>query len=120
MRKNGYVTATPDQKHVLSSIFDGLNVYLGNYLGEFIGELSFSTFFLLSSWALLSARTGPRWIAGVGLVTGAAGLVGMFRNLTPSVAPVAAVNNYLLPAGMILLGVVLFRYRTDEAAVVGA
>jgi uncharacterized protein DUF4386 len=115
-----YVSASADQKPVLSSIFDGLNVYLGNYLGEFLGELSFSTFFLLTSWALWSSRAAPRWIAVVGLVTGAAGLVGMFRNLTAAVAPVAAVNNYLLPLTMILLGVVFVRFRTDELAVVGA
>jgi uncharacterized protein YndB with AHSA1/START domain len=109
-----YVVATPDQRPVLASIFDGLNVYLGNYLGEFLGELSFSAFLLLTSWALLRARAAPRWIAAVGLITGAAGLVGMFRNLTGAVAPVAAVNNYLLPLGMILLGIAFIRYRSVE------
>jgi len=115
-----YVTASPDQKPVLGSIFDGLNVYLGNYVGEFLGELCFSTFLLLSSWALWRSRTAPQWIAIVGLLSGASGLVGMFRNLTSAVAPVAAANNYLLPLGMILLGTVFYRYRTEEATVVGA
>ena len=114
-----YVTASPDQQRVLGSIFDGLNVYLGNYLGEFLGELSFSTFLLLSSWALWRSHATRPWIAGIGLLTGVAGLVGMFRNLTTAVAPVAAVNNYLLPLAMILLGIVFFRYRTIEAPVVG-
>ena len=39
----------------------------------------------------------------------------MFRNVTVAVAPVAAVNNYLLPLWMIVFGVVLFRHRVPEA-----
>jgi len=42
-----------------------------------------------------------------------AGLIGMFRNVTDVVAPIAAVNNYLLPLFMIVLGVVLIRWRAD-------
>jgi hypothetical protein len=46
----------------------------------------------------------------------------MFRNVTTAVAPVAAVNNYLLPAWMIVFGVVLVRWREpvpgSETAVV--
>jgi hypothetical protein len=38
----------------------------------------------------------------------------MFRNVTAAVAPVAAVNNYLLPAWMIVLGLVLARWRDPE------
>jgi hypothetical protein len=115
-----YVTASPDQKAVLGATFDGLNVYLGNYVGESLGELSFSAFFLLSGWALLGARTTARWVAAVAMLTGAAGMVGMFRNVTSAAAPVAAVNNYLLALGMIVLGIAFFRYRTDEPAAVGA
>jgi hypothetical protein len=33
----------------------------------------------------------------------------MFRNVTPTVAPIAALNNYLLPVFMIILGVALMR-----------
>ena len=36
--------------------------------------------------------------------------MGMFRNVTAAVAPIAAVNNYLLPAFMIILGVALVRW----------
>jgi drug/metabolite transporter (DMT)-like permease len=115
-----YVTANPDQRLVLAAMFDGLNVYLGNYLGEFLGELSFSTFLLLTSWALLRSHATRSWIAGVGLLTGVAGLVGMFRNVTAVVAPVAAVNNYLLPLGMIVLGVVLYRHRPLELPITDA
>ena len=110
-----HATATVDQQQVIAALFDGLNSYLGNYIGEFLGELSVSLFFLLSSWALFRSRTPPRWIALLGVVTAAAGLVGMFRNVTDSVAPIAAVNNYLLPLWMIVLGVVLLRYQPAES-----
>ena len=104
-------TATPDQQQIIATIFDGLNTYLGNYIGEFLGELSVSLFFLFSSWALLRSRRPPRWIGLVGVVTAVLGGIGMFRNISDSVAPVAAVNNYLLPLWMIVFGVVLLRYQ---------
>jgi hypothetical protein len=108
-----YVGADPAQQRVLGATFDGLNVYLGNYLGEFLGELSFSAFFVLSSWALLRSRTTPRWLALAGLFTGVMGWIGMFRNLTTVVAPIAAINNYLLPLWMIAFGVILLRHRHE-------
>ena len=106
-----YVSADPAQQQVLSAAFDGLNTYLGKYLGEFLGEFSFSAFFVLSGWALLRGGTTSRWLASGGVLTGLVGWVGMFRNLTPAVAPVAAINNYLLPLWMIALGVILVRYH---------
>ena len=109
-----FQTADPAQRVVVGAVFDGLNSYLGNYVGEFLGELSFSTFFLLSSWALLRSRAVPIWVALLGLLTGVSGLVGMFRNLTPAVDGVAAVNNYLLPLWMIVFGIALLRLRTGE------
>jgi hypothetical protein len=102
-----YATADSSQRAVLDAVFEGLNTYLGNYLGEFLGELAFNAFFLLTAWALLRSHR----VAVLGLVAGLAGLVGMFRNVTAAVAPVAAVNNYLLPAWMIVFGVVLARWR---------
>lgn len=105
-----YVTADSAQQRMLGATFDGLNTYLGNYLGEFVGELSFSAFFVLSSWVLLRSRATPRWVAAGGLVTGILGWIGMFRNITPAVSSVAAINNYLLPLWMIVLGIVLVRY----------
>jgi len=115
-----YVTAAPEQREVLSALFDGFNVYLGNYIGEFLGEAAFSSFFLLTSWALLRTRAVSPAIAVFGLATGVSGLVGMFRNLTDLVAPVAAVNNYVLPIWMISFGVILVRWRFDDAIQVGA
>ena len=114
-----YMVADPSQRVVLAALFDGLNSYLGNYLGEFLGELSFSMFFLLSAWALRKSPTAPRWAAAIGLATGVAGLIGMFRNMTPAVAVVASINNYLLPIWMIGFGVVLLRYLNQPEANAG-
>ena len=109
--------ATPEQQPIIAAIFDGLNTYLGNYIGEFLGEFSFSIFFLISSWVLLQSRVTAKWVAVLGLITAIAGLVGMFRNVSAAVAPVAAVNNYLLPMWMIIFGIVLLRHRLPEEKV---
>jgi hypothetical protein len=102
--------AAPPEQEVLATIFDGLNTYLGNYIGEFLGELSFSVFFLLTSLVWLQAPHKHRWIGWAGVGTAVLGLLGMFRNVTGAVAPIAALNNYLLPAFMVALGVVLMRW----------
>lgn len=106
-----YGLADPSQRAVLEAVFDGLNTYLGNYIGEFLGELAFSLYFLIVSAALLRTPGVPRIVAIFGLVTGAAGLVGMFRNVSGAVAPIAALNNYVLPLWMIVLGIVLVRWK---------
>ena len=102
--------AAPQEKEVLAAVFDGLNTYLGNYIGEFLGELSFSLFFLLTSLVWLKAPDRRPWIGWAGIGTAALGLLGMFRNVSGAVAPIAAVNNYLLPAFMIVLGVAFIRW----------
>jgi hypothetical protein len=109
--------AAPPEQAVLAAVFDGLNTYLGNYIGEFLGELSFSVFFLLTSIVWLQQRRSHKWIGWFGVGTAALGLVGMFRNVTGVVAPIAGLNNYLLPAFMITLGVALVRWPavTDAA-----
>jgi hypothetical protein len=108
-------TADAGEHLVLTAVFDGLNRYLGNYIGEFLGELSFSLFFVLSGVGL-SRRGAPRWFSGWAIATGILGLVGMWRNVTPAVLGVSAVNNYLLPAWMIAFGVwlVIRSRRADE------
>ena len=107
-----YAVGTDADRVAIGAIFAGLNSFLGNYVGEFLGELSFSVFFLLSGLAILSKGTRfPRWIGYLGVFTGMAGLIGMFRNVTSVVAPIAAVNNYLLPLWMIIFGVALVRHR---------
>ena len=107
-----YINGTEADKAAISAVFAGLNSFLGNYIGEFLGELSFSIFFLLSGLAMLApAARFPRWVGALGVLTAVAGFVGMFRNVSAVVAPVAAVNNYLLPLWMIVFGVVLMRRR---------
>ena len=102
--------AAPPQQGILAAVFDGLNTYLGNYIGEFLGELSFSAFFLLTSIVWLQAPRTHKSIGWFGVTTAALGLIGIFRNVIGVVAPVAALNNYLLPAFMITLGVALVRW----------
>jgi hypothetical protein len=105
-----YAGADPAGRAAIATLFTGLNSYLGNYLGEFLGELAVSLFFLLSALAMLARGAGlPRWMGYLGVVTAVLGLVGMFRNATDLVAPVAAVNNYLLPLWMIVFGIGLLR-----------
>ena len=105
-----YVVGDPAERAAIAAVFAGLNSYLGNYVGEFLGELSFSLFFLLSALAMLAPGGAfPRWMGYLGVVTAVAGLVGMFRNVTDTVAPIAAVNNYLLPLWMIVFGGGLLR-----------
>lgn len=104
-----FVQADPAQQAVLAAVFDGLNTYLGNFIGEFLGELAFSVFFLLTALVWLHAPNRSKWIGWVGVGTAVLGLLGMFRNVTAVVAPIAEVNNYLLPAFMIILGVAFVR-----------
>jgi hypothetical protein len=106
-----YVAGGAPEQAVIAALFAGLNSYLGNYIGEFLGELSVSLFFLLSALAMLAPESRfPRWMGWFGVVTAVAGMVGMFRNATDVVDPVAEVNNYLLPLWMIVFGVGLLRY----------
>jgi hypothetical protein len=114
-----YGVADAGQREVLEAVFDGLNSYLGNYIGEFLGELAFSLYFLLVSWSLFKTPGASKVVAGFGLTTGVSGLIGMLRNVTAAVAPVASVNNYLLPAWMIVLGIVFVRWKDAGQPAVG-
>jgi len=109
-----YALAAPPEQAVIAATFDGLNTYLGNFIGEFLGELAVSLFFLLTSLCWLRVLPRRRWMGWLGVATGVAGLVGMFRNVTTLVAPVAALNNYLLPLFMIILGGALLHRGSSE------
>jgi hypothetical protein len=111
-----FADAPAPEQAILAAVFDGLNTYLGNYIGEFLGELCFSAFFALTSIVWLQSRQIPRWVGWAGVATASAGLLGVFRNVISAVAPIAALNNYLLPVFMIVLGVVLMRRQTDDAS----
>jgi hypothetical protein len=107
-----YQGADAPTRGAIAAVFAGLNSYLGNYVGEFLGELCMSVFFLLSALAILDEDTGfPRWMGYLGTATAVAGLIGMFRNATAAVAPVATLNNYLLPLWMIVFGWGMLRLR---------
>ena len=100
-----YQEADAPTRSAIAAVFAGLNSYLGNYVGEFLGELCMSVFFLITGLAILGEDAGlPRWMGYLGTATAVAGLVGMFRNTTAAVAPIASLNNYLLPLWMIVLG----------------
>jgi hypothetical protein len=104
--------ADPAIRPELAAVFAATNRYLGNYVGEFLGELCIGVFFLLSAVAMLKEGSGfARWIGWAGVIASAAGLMAMFRNITPAVSLIAEVNNYVLPAWMIVFGVSLIRYR---------
>jgi hypothetical protein len=102
-------TADSSRQAVLTAMFDGLNSYLGNFIGEALGELSVNAFFFLSAWALWQSQAVPRWLASFGLVTAVVGLIGLWRNVTPPVGPVAGLDNYLLPLWIVAFGVILLR-----------
>jgi hypothetical protein len=109
-----YAVGTDAERMAIGATFAGLNSFLGNYVGEFLGELSFSVFFLLSGLAMLARGTPhPRWVGYLGVLTAVAGFIGMFRNVTGIVDPIAAVNNYLLPVWMIVFGISLLRYPSS-------
>jgi hypothetical protein len=108
-----YARAGGPERTAIAVVFSGLNSYLGNYIGEFLGELSVSLFFLLSALAMLERDAGfPRWMGYFGVGAAVAGLVGMFRNVTDVVAPIASINNYVLPLWMIVFGGGLLRFRS--------
>lgn len=52
---------------------------------------------------------GRRGVRTPSLLVAAIGFVAALRNVTPVVAPVAEINNYVLPIWLIVLGVVLAR-----------
>lgn len=107
-----WIAASPESRITFDTLFNATNLYLGTYIGEFVGELAMSMFFLLSAIAMLRRGSGfASWIGWLGIITSVAGFIGMFRNATHAVAPVAEVNNYLLPVWMIVFGVSLLRYR---------
>ena len=106
-----YAAGSAADRAAIDATFAGLNSFLGNYIGEFLGELSFSMFFLLSGLAMLTRGARfQRWVGYLGILTAAAGLIGMFRNVSGVVDPIAALNNYLLPLWMIIFGVALLRH----------
>ena len=79
-----WASATEGDRLVLAALFDGLNRYLGNFIGEFLGEFGFSVFFVLAGVGLSRHPRSPGWLSWWGIATGVLGLIGMWRNVTPS------------------------------------
>lgn len=106
-----FTTSTVEQKATINTIFQGLNVYLGNYIGEFLGELTMNMWFLTIGLILIKVSGKLKYFGYLAVITAALGLIGGFRNITSSVSMVAEVNNYLLPIFLIMLGVLLLRVK---------
>ena len=110
-----YGSATPAAREAIDAVFAGLNLFLGNFVGEFLGEIALNAFFVLVGWAALRSRPG-RWMGPGGIAVGIAGWLGAFRNVTSYVAPIAEANNYVLPLWLIVLGIVLIRWKAPAGA----
>jgi hypothetical protein len=111
-----YPMASAETRESINAIFRGLNVYLGNYIGEFLGELALNAFFVSVGLASLRSVEVKRWFALGGIAAGVIGWVAMFRNVSSLVAPVASLNNSLLPLWLITLGVVFLRWNRRAPA----
>jgi hypothetical protein len=99
--------ASAAERGVIADRFALANLVLGNIVGEFVGELFLNGFFLLAALVLSSRRPGLRWLLALSIVASAFGWIAMWRNVTPTVGPIAALNNAVLPLWMLALGVTL-------------
>ncbi len=111
-----YAGAAPEAKGTLDAVFNGMNLYLGNYIGEFFGETALASFFLLAAISLLGEARFPKWLGWSGIVFSLLFAIGAFRNVTTSVQAVADINNGLLPLWMIALGAALLWYTRPSGA----
>lgn len=107
-----YLHAGPETKDSLETLFDGLNLYLGNYIGEFLGEISLAAFFLLAGVSMRDEEQFPKWLGWAGIAFALLFTIGAFRNVTSVVQPIADANNVLLPLWMVILGAALIRYSS--------
>lgn len=98
--------ASPETRALTAHRFAVANLYLGNIVGEFLGELFLNGFFLAAAVSLARVRA-QRWLAIAGVAVSVLGWTAMLRNLTAAVAPVAALNNVVLPVWMLVLGLVM-------------
>jgi hypothetical protein len=105
-----YAEADASVQQTLDVVFDGLNLYLGNYIGEFLGETLLAAFFLLTALSQQAQGRFPRWLVWGGIGFGLLFLLGAFRNVTSSVQGIADINNALLPLWMIALGTGMLRH----------
>jgi hypothetical protein len=109
-----YEYGAAETKSSIEVVFNGLNLYLGNYIGEFLGETALAAFFLLTGLSMLKEARFPKWLGWSGVIFALLFAVGAFRNVMSSVQLVADVNNALLPLAMIALGVSLVWYARNQ------
>jgi hypothetical protein len=107
-----YSGAGPDTKSSIEAIFNGLNLYLGNYIGEFLGEAALTAFFLLAGLSVLDEARFPKWLGWSAVIFAVLFGVGALRNMTAAVQFIADINNVLLPLMMIAVGVMLVRHAS--------
>lgn len=105
-----YSHAGAEARISLDAVFNGMNLYIGNYVGEFLGEMMLAAFFLLSSLSMLEEAQFPNWLGWSGVGFSSLFLVGAFRNVTNAVQIIADINNGLLPLWMIVMGAALIWY----------
>lgn len=107
---DAYASSGAESRSGFSAIFEGLNVYLGNYIGEFLGETCLAVFFLLAGMSMIDEVRFPGWLGWSGVIFASLFLVGAFRNVLPAVQVIADANNVLLPLWMVVLGTSLIRH----------
>ncbi len=113
-----YSQAGAETRSSLEAVFNGLNLYLGNYIGEFLGEIALGAFFLLTGFSMILEENFPKWLGWSGIAFSTLFMVGAFRNVENAVQIVSKINNSLLPLWMIVLGAAFIWYsRRGDSAV---
>jgi len=99
--------AAGSEKVALNAVFDASNLFLGTLIGEFVGEVCLAAWFF--ALAIAWRRDGRRVFGGSGIAAAILMAVAALRNITSAVDPIAAVNNFALPAWMIAMGIAFLR-----------
>ncbi|MEI9966868.1 MAG: DUF4386 family protein [Candidatus Moraniibacteriota bacterium] len=107
----GFASSTAEQQATIDAVFQGLNVYLGNYIGEFLGEITLNAWFLTIGLILCRVEGKIRYFGFFALLTAVLGFIGAFRNVTSAVSMVSEINNSLLPVFLVALGILLIRAK---------
>ena len=74
--------ADSSQQDVISTVFNGINTFFGNYIGEFLGEFCLSIFIVISGYMMLKSNEFKKWRSYFNIITGIVFLLGAFRNIS--------------------------------------